>query len=117
MTRFFNLFLISCLVSAAIGVYSIKYEATLQAEKVAKLRREITQERSALGALRAEWAHLSQPERLEELARKHLDLQPMRVEQIVKATAIPAKPTTEDQIAKKLEGLGLGVPSVTGSTR
>jgi cell division protein FtsL len=116
MTRFINLFLMGCLVSAAIGVYSIKYEATLQAEKVAKLRRSIVTERIAIGALRAEWASLSQPERLEALARKHLDLQPMKVDQIVKASAIPDKPASEDQIAKKLEGLGLGAATVTGST-
>ena len=41
MTRILNLVLICLLVASAIGVYSIKYEATLQAEKVAKLRRSI----------------------------------------------------------------------------
>jgi len=118
MTRFLNLILISALVAAAIGVYSIKYEATLQAEKVAKLRREIDSEKVAVAALRAEWARLSQPERLEDLARKHLDLAPMRVEQIIKATDLPEKSVEGDLIAKKLEGLGLGPESseMTGAT-
>jgi cell division protein FtsL len=120
MTRFLNLILITALVAAAIGVYSIKYEATLQAEKVAKLQRAIETERVAIAALKAEWANLARPERLEDLARKHLDLQPMRIDQIVKAQELPEKAPEGDVIARKLEGLGLGLgaaaPDETGST-
>ncbi|MDQ0472877.1 cell division protein FtsL [Labrys wisconsinensis] len=117
MTRLLNLILFGVLIAAAIGVYSIKYEATRQAEKVAKLRRDIEVERVAIVTLRAEWAYLTQPERITALARKHLDLQPMQIEQIVKATDLPDKPAPDDQIAKKLEGLGLAAPAVTGSTQ
>ena len=117
MTRLLNLILFGVLIAAAIGVYSIKYEATRQAEKVAKLRRDIEVERVSIGALRAEWAYLTQPERITALARKHLDLKPMQIGQIVKASDLPDKPSQEDQIAKKLEGLGLGAPPVTGSTQ
>jgi cell division protein FtsL len=116
MTRFLNLVMVGVLVAAAMGVYSIKYESTRQAERVAKLRRAIESERIAIATLRAEWAHLSQPERLEALAKKHLDLAPTSVEQIVKAAALPAKPSADDLIGKKLEGLGLSAPDVTGST-
>lgn len=115
MTRFLNLFLAGVLVTSAIGVYSIKYEATRQAERVAKLRRSIDRERIAIGALKAEWAHLAQPERLTELAERHLDLQPMKIEQVVKAADLPAKIEQQDQIASKLEGLGIG-GLITGST-
>ena len=38
MTRFLNIILVSLLVTAAIGVYTIKYEATRQAERVASSR-------------------------------------------------------------------------------
>jgi cell division protein FtsL len=115
LTRFLNLFLAGVLVVSAIGVYSIKYEATRQAERVAKLRRAIDRERIAIGTLRAEWAHLAQPERLTELAERHLDLQPMKIEQVTKAADLPARTADQDQIAEKLEGLGLGGP-ITGST-
>jgi cell division protein FtsL len=117
MTRFLNIFLISVLVTSAVGVYSIKYEATRQAERVAKLRRAIEREKIAINALRAEWTHLARPERLTELAAKHLQLAPMKVEQVVKAADLPNRPVEQDLIARKLEGLGFGAPLMTGSTQ
>ncbi|WP_448951710.1 cell division protein FtsL [Labrys neptuniae] len=117
MTRIFNLILVGLLVASAIGVYSIKYESTLQAEKVAKLRRSIETERRAIEALRAEWAYMSQPDRIGALARRHLDLTPMKINQSVDPADLPDKAREGDLIAEKLEGLGLaGAPQVTGST-
>ena len=84
MTRILNFILAGLLIAAAIGVYSIKYEATLQAEKVAKLQRAIDQEHTAIAALKAEWAFLVQPDRLTSLAGRHLDLKPMKMTQVVK---------------------------------
>ena len=117
MTRILNFILAGLLVASAIGVYSIKYEATLQAEKVAKLHRSIDKELIAIAALRAEWASLSQPDRLTGLAQRHLDLKPMRMTQVVKLFELPDRVVKGDQIAQKLQGLGLGAaPEITGST-
>lgn len=117
MTRILNFTLAGLLVASAIGVYSIKYEATLQAEKVAKLRRAIAEERMAITALRAEWAFLVQPDRIAALAGRHLTLKPMAMNQVIKPSDLPARPPREDQIAEKLIGLGLDVvPETTGST-
>ena len=60
---------------AAAYVYEIKYESTVQAERVAKLRGEIRRERDAIAALRAEWAQLDNPARIQGLAKRHLDAQ------------------------------------------
>ena len=119
MTRILNFILAGLLVTAAIAVYSIKYEATLQAEKVAKLRRAIDQERMAIATLRAEWAFLMQPDRLTGLAERHLDLKPMKMTQVVKLADLPIKAPKGDLIAQKLQGLGLDkVPDdMTGSTQ
>ncbi len=120
MTRILNLILAGLLIASAIGVYSIKYESTLQAEKVAKLRRSIDAEQRSIEALKAEWAFMSQPERIDDLAARHLSLVPMKIRQIVQADELPAKIKEGDQIAEKLEGLGLAgtdAPQVTGSTR
>ncbi len=117
MTRILNIILVGLLVASAIGVYSIKYESTLQAEKVAKLRRSIEAEHRAIEALRAEWAFMSQPERVGDMAQRHLDLVPMKITQIIAPADLPAKVQQGDLIAEKLEGLGLtGAPQVTGST-
>jgi cell division protein FtsL len=115
LTRFLNIFLAGVLGTAAIGVYSIKYEATRQAERVAKLRRAIDAEKLAIGALKAEWSFLAQPGRLTELAARHLDLKPMRIDQVVQLKDLPDRPDDGDEIGKKLQGLGFAdIP--TGST-
>ena len=61
--RLLNIMVIGALVLAAAFVYKIKFDSTLQAERVAKLRGEIRRERDAVALLRAEWAKLDTPGR------------------------------------------------------
>ena len=61
MLRLLNIVVIAALVLAAADVYKIKFESTLQAEHVAKLRDEIRRERDAIAILRAEWAQARPP--------------------------------------------------------
>ena len=56
------------LVAAAAYVYEIKFESTLRAERVAKMRVDVRRERDAIAALRAEWATLDNPARIQSLA-------------------------------------------------
>ena len=52
------------------------------------------------------------------MAKRHLDLVPMKITQVVTPADLPAKVQQGDLIAEKLEGLGLaGQPQVTGSTQ
>jgi len=71
--------------------------------------------------LRAEYAHLTRPDRLQALADKQLDMQPLLLNQVVKAGDLPFPAAKVDSIGRKLESLGLGqsaTPSagVTGAT-
>ena len=70
--RLLNLCVLVLLVLAAAYVYEIKFESTLRAERVAKMRGDIRRERDAIAALRAEWATLDNPARIQGLARRHL---------------------------------------------
>ena len=45
--------------------------------------------------LAAEWSFLSQPSRIQELARRHLDLQELTPEQIGHLLGLPSKATVE----------------------
>lgn len=110
MVRFLNILAIASLIGSAIYAYSIKYDTILRAEKIVKLKHEIDGERDEIGILRAEWAHLTRPERIEALSNKFLDLQPSSLAQIVKAEALPDKAPQGDQIGNKLAALGFGEP-------
>jgi cell division protein FtsL len=77
MMRLLNIVVIVALVAAAAHVYKIKYDSTRQAEKLDKLRREIRLEHDAIATLRAQWSKLDNPERIQQLAQRHLHLKPI----------------------------------------
>jgi hypothetical protein len=72
--RVLNFVVIGVLVLAAAWVYRIKFDATVQAEHLAKLRSEIRAERDEIAALRAQWGQLDNPARIEALAQRFLHL-------------------------------------------
>ncbi|MGA8359280.1 MAG: hypothetical protein WB772_18260, partial [Xanthobacteraceae bacterium] len=72
--RVLNFAVIGVLVLAAAWVYRIKFDATVQAERLAKLRGEVRHERDEIAALRAEWGQLDDPARIEALAKRFLQL-------------------------------------------
>ena len=90
--RLLNILVIGALILAASFVYKIKFNSTLQAERVAKLRGELRRERNAIAVLRAEWAKLDTPGRIQGLADRHLALQPVRSTQIDKLDRLPERP-------------------------
>jgi cell division protein FtsL len=111
MLRLLNIAVIGALVLAAAWVYEIKYSSTRQAEQVAKLRTEIRRERDAIAALRAEWAQLDNPDRIQILARRHLTLKPLEGTQFDALAALPEKPVdivppgTADPIGALIENM------------
>ena len=90
--RALNLVVIGALVLAAAYVYRIKYDATLQAERLAKLRAEVLQKRDRIAALRAEWEQLDNPQRIESLAERFLQLQPIAPTQFDTLDRLPERP-------------------------
>jgi hypothetical protein len=90
--RLFHALVVAALVFAAVDVYKIKFDSTLEAERVAKLRAEIRRERDAIAALRATWSELDNPARLQNLARRHLDLKPTEVTQYDNFDNLPERP-------------------------
>jgi cell division protein FtsL len=90
--RILNLCVVVLLVLAASYVYEIKFESTLRAERVAKMRSDLRHERDAIAALRAEWATLDNPARIQGLARRHLRLRPADATQFDQLRRLPERP-------------------------
>ncbi len=91
--RLINLIVVIALVCAAAYVYKIKFDSTVQAERVARLHNEIRREREGVAALRAEWSQLDNPTRIQGLAKRHLSLVPMDATQVESFERLPARPT------------------------
>jgi hypothetical protein len=121
--RFIHLLVIGALVFAAAYVYRIKMESTSRTERVLRLNAEIREQRDAIAVLRAEWAKLDAPLRLQGLAERHLALKPLAAIQYDSLKNLPerppnfAKPGTSDPIGSMIETIDAAADpaSVTGS--
>jgi cell division protein FtsL len=91
--RLLHLIVIAALVSAAVYVYKIKFDSTLQAERVANLNADLHKVHDATAALRAEAAQLESPARIQGLAQRHLKLQPVDASQFDSLDRLPDRPT------------------------
>jgi cell division protein FtsL len=113
MLRILNVLAIVALVGSAVYAYSIKYATLYQAEKMAKLKRELQSETDNVAMLRAEWSHVANPVRIEALADKYLGGQVMQLSQISTVANLPEKAARGDEIGAKLADLGLSEPTST----
>ena len=118
--RVLHVLVIGILIFAASTVYKIKFDSTRQAELVAKLHDQIRKERNAIASLRAEWARLDTPGRIQGLAERHLKLQEAKPTQFDSLDALPARPQIPpqgaDAIGDIVKATGPGAQNdVTGS--
>ena len=90
--RIIHLLVICALVFAAAYVYRIKMESTARTERVMQLRADMREQREAIAALRAEWAKLEAPGRLQGLAERHLSLKPVDATQYRPLKNLPERP-------------------------
>ena len=118
MARILNMIVVLLLIGAAVGVYRVKYEATRQAEKIAKLRSDIREEQEATALLRAEWSQLSRPDRIEALALRHLALKRFNLDQFDRLDKLPEKPAPAgDPIGDMLSDDEVPTSSIAGTAQ
>lgn len=108
MIKIFHVVAIGALIASASYAYTIKYETLSQTSELVKLKARVHKERESIAVLQAEWQHLNRPDRLQVLAERHTDLQPLKVDQLARLQDIPNRGPRNDNIARKLEALGLG---------
>jgi cell division protein FtsL len=113
MWRILNVFAVLGLVASAVYAYTVKYETILFAEQIIKVKHQISAEQDSIDRLRAEWAFLTRPERIQALAEKNLGLHELSLDQIVQVADLPQRPPKVDDIGRKLDDLGLGEPTNT----
>ncbi|MBR0795039.1 hypothetical protein JQ615_06540 [Bradyrhizobium jicamae] len=90
--RILHLLVIGMLIFAASYVYRIKMESTARVERVLQLNAEIRAQRDAIASLRAQWAKLDAPLRLQGLVERHLPLKPINANQYDSLKNLPERP-------------------------
>lgn len=101
MFRTFELIMIAAMLLAATITYTIKYDAERQITAINKLKRQITSEHDTITLLRADWALMIQPNRLQAVVAtydKELNLKPIIGEQLISGVEeIPERPVDDIQ--------------------
>ena len=109
MFRTSDIVLIAVMVSAAALTYKTKREAEEQLAAVNKIQAQIRYEEDTIDLLKADWSLLTQPSRLQKLAeiyKSQLELEPVNARQIVGLDDLPARPINiQDLSSQRLGGM------------
>lgn len=109
IVRLLHLTVVAALIMAAAYVYKIKFDSTTRAAEVGRLAAAIKRERDATAALKAEWAQLENPIRIQGLVERHLKLRMLDPAQIDRLDHLPERPAPPapqgDAIAAMIDAL------------
>ncbi|MEQ9642966.1 MAG: hypothetical protein RIM84_23285 [Alphaproteobacteria bacterium] len=77
-----------------VGLYGLEHRVSALEDDVVRFEGMLLDEQSQAHVLRAEWAHLNQPRRLQELILRHeavLGLEPITPAQVARIADLPAR--------------------------
>ncbi len=126
MRRSMTLAALALTAAVSYGLYDLKYEVARLEDELARLNRELIAERQAVRVLKAEWSYLNRPRRLQELAARHLELEPVPVYRLSRLEQLPTGAPGEDSapaaapplpVPKPPRGPGARGPAILASTR
>ena len=80
----------------ALLLYDVKYNVRTEQSHTHALERELIEERKRLHMVELEWARLSRPERIAELAQRHLDLRSTAPAQLMDTSQAVLRSVSQD---------------------
>ena len=83
MLRLLNVILVVGVLVVGFALYTLEHRTRSVEREIARVDATIESEYEYIGLLNAEWSMLTRPQRLEQLARHHLDLEPVLPDQLV----------------------------------
>lgn len=117
MIRSLNVVLFFISILALAGVYVLKYQTETIADDKVAVMRDIARQTTNLSVLRADWAYLSQPNYIEPVVARHVDvleLQIISAEQFGTIADIPMRPQITDDagLMALLQSLDAGIDPI-----
>jgi len=79
-------------IATGIGLFIMKYEVRDLEDRLVQLNHKIVDDQEAIYVLKAEWAHLNDIGRLDQLNQRFLKLQPIDRKQLGTLAALPMRP-------------------------
>ncbi len=86
-------------LAVGLALFKTKYAVMGLEQQHSQIKKNIQETREAIHVLRAEWAHLNDPSRLQVLAQKYLDIAPVGSSQLVSFDDVASKDGSYDRSA------------------
>jgi cell division protein FtsL len=102
MIRITTLLWVALLVVAGGTVMHVSYQVRHVEQRLSELNRDTRLEQDKLRILGAEWDTLNDPQRIDQLAKRHLTLEATPIARVVALDAIPLKLSDEQLAAAPL---------------
>jgi hypothetical protein len=126
MIRLSNLLWVAMAAVVGFGLFQLKHQVQELEDEMFRLNRAILAEQQAIHVLKAEWSYINQPQRLQSLASRHLELQPMKPAQLGSLADLPVRgeepmlatakqPHSSDKKGLALKPVQSPLPRSTGS--
>lgn len=93
----------SLTIFVSVGLYHTSYRVEELDRQLRGLNSEIEAEQRNLHVLKAEWVYLANPARIEEEARKHLELKPTMPQQVTGLNKISRLVPTQAELVAKAQ--------------
>jgi hypothetical protein len=108
-----RVFLVWLVLASCIGwaVYQMKYEVQRLDDRLARVNRQILADQEAIQILKAEWSYLNQPARLQELASRFLQLEPVQGRQMVALASLPTRHEPSASMVAKAPDAAAPIPA------
>ncbi len=87
MIKFRYFIALTLLACCIFGLFQVKFKVQNLDREMNELKQQLAHEKETIHVLKAEWAYLNQPERLQRLAEKFLDLNEIKHDQLMLAQA------------------------------
>ncbi len=105
MLRFLNTILMVGVLIAAYFVYALEHQRRGVERQIAQLKLRIEEERETAKLLEAEWSLLTRPDRIERLAKKHLQLAPVDPQQFIRESDLTLRVPAEAIVVPGTPGM------------
>ncbi len=83
-----TLFVVIAALLIGLVLFRLKYKVMSLEQQHRHIKKTIQENQEAIHVLRAEWAHLNDPSRLQRLAKKYLEINPLQSSQLVSFTDV-----------------------------
>ena len=107
MLRLLNVLLVTTVLGSGFALYQLEHHTRSLERRIAAADRDVESEYEMIGLLKAEWSLLTRPQRLERLARQHLDMGPVLPDQII----------TDQQVTGSLPAAPVASPDQTPASK